>query len=180
MEFCHIFGSFQRGSITVGRMDINWPSLLIICNGWQTYSLAFQVSDRRVGYILNKSEKRYTWFVCHLYAKWRKPVNQMKVYLNMQRLGYAYSKSLRILSRGNTRKSFKCDRGPIFLVTNLNRNLTQFMPSEIHCLPDSTERNGSLRHLTTRNVFWSFRKATLESGVFIKLAKLEILSLKSP
>ena len=23
MEFWHIFGSFQRGSITVGRMDIN-------------------------------------------------------------------------------------------------------------------------------------------------------------
>ena len=39
------------------------------------------------------------------------------------------------------------------LVTNLNRNLTQFMPSVIHCQPDSTEQNGSLRHLTTRNVF---------------------------
>ena len=118
--------------------------------------------------------KRYTWIVCHLYAKWRRPVQQMKVYLNVQRLGYAYSKSLRILSQGNTWKSFKCDRDPIFLVTNLNRNLTQFRPSEIHYQPDSTERNGSLRHLTTRNVFWSFRKATLESGVFIKLAKLEI------
>ena len=124
--------------------------------------------------------KRYTWIVCHLYAKWRKPVKQMKVYLNVQRLGYAYSKSLRILLRGNTWKSFKWDRGPIFQVTNLNRNLAQFMPSEIHCQPDSTERNGILRHLTTRNVFWSFRKATLESGVFIKLAKLEISSLKSP
>ena len=181
MEFWHIFGSFQRGSITVGRMDINWPSLLIICNGWLTHSLAFQVSDRRNGYILNKSENatpaasssmlalssaRYTdvrlytlrikigtnqralgelshyWtrlrIVCHLYAKWRKPVQQMKVYLNVQRLGYAYSKSLRILSRGITWKSFKCDRDPIFLVTNLNRNLTQFRPSEIHCQPDST------------------------------------------
>ena len=26
MEFWYSFGSFQRGSITVGRMDINWPS----------------------------------------------------------------------------------------------------------------------------------------------------------
>ena len=33
--------------------------------------------------------------------------------------------------RGNTQKSFKCDRGPIF-------------PSEIHYLPDPTARNGSL------------------------------------
>ena len=47
----------------------------------------------------------------------------------------------------------QCDRGPTFQVTNLNRNLTQFRPSEIHCQPDPTERNGSLRHLTTRNVF---------------------------
>ena len=50
-------------------------------------------------------------------------------------------------------KVILCDRDPIFLVTNLNRNLTQFSPSEIHCQPDSSERNGSLRHLTTRNVF---------------------------
>ena len=47
---------------------------------------------------------------------------------------------------------FKCDRGPIFQVTNLNRNLTRFRPSEIHCQPDPTGRNGSLRHVTTRNV----------------------------
>ena len=76
----------------------------------------------------------------------------MKVYLNVQRLGYKV-KGLRILSRGNTRKSFKFDRGPFFQVTNLNRILTQFKPSEIHCQPDTTERNDSLRHLTTRNVF---------------------------
>ena len=57
MEFWHNFGSFQRGSITVGRMDINWPSLLIICNGWLNHSISFQVSDRHVGYLLNKSEK---------------------------------------------------------------------------------------------------------------------------
>ena len=61
--------------------------------------------------------------------------------------------------------------GPIFQVANLNRNRTQFMPSETHCQPDPTERNRtqfmpsethcqpdpternrSLRHVTTRNV----------------------------
>ena len=36
--------------------------------------------------------KRCTWTVCHLYAKWCNPVKQIKVYLNVQRLGYAYSK----------------------------------------------------------------------------------------
>ena len=35
--------------------------------------------------------------------------------------------------------SFKCDRGPTFQVTNLNRNPTQFRRSEIHCQPDPTE-----------------------------------------
>ena len=40
-----------------------------------------------------------------------------------------------------------------FRLPNLIINLTQFMPSEIHCQPDPTERNGSLRHLTIRNVF---------------------------
>ena len=48
-------------------------------------------------------------------------------------------------------KPFKCDRGPIFQVANLNRNLSQFMPSEIHYLRDPTARNGSL-DVTTRNV----------------------------
>ena len=51
------------------------------------------------------------------------------------------------------RMSLKCDRGPIFQSTNLNRNLTQFRPSKIHCQPDPTERNCSLRHVTTKNVF---------------------------
>ena len=46
--------------------------------------------------------------------------------------------------------SFKSDRGSIFQVTNLNRNLTQFRPSEIHCQPDRTGRNCSLRHVTTK------------------------------
>ena len=35
----------------------------------------------------------------------------------------------------------------------LNINLTLLRPSEIHCQPDLTERNGSLRHVTARNVF---------------------------
>ena len=43
-----------------------------------------QVSDRRVGYILNKSENATP----ELFAI-RKPVKQMKVLLNVQRLGYA-------------------------------------------------------------------------------------------
>ena len=42
--------------------------------------------------------------------------------------------------------------GPIFQVANLNRNRTQFRPSETPCQPDPTERNGSLWHVTTRNV----------------------------
>ena len=35
-------------------------------------------------------------------------------------------KVLPMLSQGNILKPFKCDRGPIFLVTNLNSNLTNF------------------------------------------------------
>ena len=49
-----------------------------------------------------------------------------------------------MLSRGNTWKPFKCDRGPIFQVANLNRNLTQSTPSEIQYLRDLTALNGSL------------------------------------
>ena len=57
-------------------------------------------------------------------------------------------------SKNKTEKmSFKCDGGRVFQVTNLNRNLTLFRPSEIHCQPDPTERNCSLRHVTTKNVF---------------------------
>ena len=50
-------------------------------------------------------------------------------------------KVLRMLSRGNTQKSFKCDRGPIFQVANLNRNLTWFRPLRNPLLTrsDSTE-----------------------------------------
>ena len=46
--------------------------------------------------------------------------------------------------------SFTCDRGPIVQVTNLNRNLTQFRPSKIHCQSDLTGRTFSLRHVTTK------------------------------
>ena len=53
-------------------------------------------------------------------------------------------KVLRMLSRRNTQKSFKCDRGPIFKVANLNRNLARFIPSEIHYQPNPTARNGFL------------------------------------
>ena len=40
--------------------------------------------------------------------------------------------------------AIKCDKGPIFQVTNLNRNLTQIRPPEIHYQPDPTDRNNSL------------------------------------
>ena len=42
------------------------------------------------------------------------------------------------------RKPFKCERGKKFQAANLNINLTQFGPSEIHYLRDPTARNGSL------------------------------------
>ena len=44
-------------------------------------------------------------------------------------------KVLGMLSQG---KTFKCDSGPNFQVANLNRNLTQFKPSEIHFQPSQT------------------------------------------
>ena len=36
------------------------------------------------------------------------------------------------------------NRGPLFQVANLNRNLTQIMPSEIHYQRDPTVVNGSV------------------------------------
>ena len=54
------------------------------------------------------------------------------------------------LQKQDRKMSFKCDRGPIFQVTNLNRNLTQLSHLEIHCQPDLTERNCILRHVTTK------------------------------
>ena len=38
----------------------------------------------------------------------------------------------------------KVIRGPNFQVANLNRKLTQFMPSEIDFQPGTTAQNGSL------------------------------------
>ena len=64
-------------------------------------------------------------------------------------------KGLRILSWRNTCKSIKCDRGPIFQVANLNRNLTRFKPSEIHSQPDQTARNGSLDSQKCEGLFTS-------------------------
>ena len=62
----------------------------------------------------------------------------MKVHLNGQSFVMHNSKSFTDAARGNTRKPFKCDSGPISQVTNLNRNLTQFRPSEINYQPDPT------------------------------------------
>ena len=74
--------------------------------------------------------------------------------------------------------SFKCDSGPIFQVTNLNRNLTQFRLPEIHCQQDPTERNCSLRHVTTKICVDRLekrpKKARFSSG------QAKILTLKSP
>ena len=74
--------------------------------------------------------------------------------------------------------SFKCDRGPIFQVTNMNRNLTQFRATEIHCQPDPRERNCSLRHVTTKTCVDRLEN-NLRKRVFHQ-AKLEILTLKYP
>ena len=60
--------------------------------------------------------------------------------------------------------SFKCDRGPIFQVTNLNRNLTQFRPSEIHCQQDLTGRNCSLRLVPTKISVDRFEKQSKKAG----------------
>ena len=49
--------------------------------------MSFQVSDRRVGYKLNKSEKATPG----LFAIYMQN-SKLKVYLNVQRLGYALSK----------------------------------------------------------------------------------------
>ena len=46
-----------------------------------------------------------------------------------------------------TRKHIKCDTDSIFRI-----HLTQLRPSAIHCKPVPTERKGSLRHVTTKNV----------------------------
>ena len=53
-------------------------------------------------------------------------------------------KVLRMLPREKTWKPFKCDKGPNFQVANLNRNLTQFRPSEMHFQPSRNAQNVSL------------------------------------
>ena len=69
------------------------------------------------------------------------PSKQGTTRLNKQTRTKAYEKQDR-------KMSFKCDRDPIFQVTNLNSNLTQFRHSAIHCQPDPTERNCSIRRVT--------------------------------
>ena len=85
---------------------------------------------------------------------------------------------LRMLVLGNAWKPFKCDRCPLFQVTNLTRNLTQFRSSEIyfnqfplHEMVVWTCDNQKCQGLIT-SVFWSFRKPILKSGFFIKWPSL--------
>ena len=63
--------------------------------------------------------KRYTWIVCYLYAKWCTPVKH-----ECSKTGLCIKvKALWMLSRGNTWKPCKCDRGQIFQLPNLNVHL---------------------------------------------------------
>ena len=80
--------------------------------------MSFQVSDRDVGYILNKSDHATPELFVIYMQNAASQESKSKTVLCIK------VKGLRMLSRGNTSKSFKCDRGPIFQVTNLNRNLT--------------------------------------------------------
>ena len=91
--------------------------------------------------MLNKSENATPelFAIYIIYKIMQASIKQTKVYLNIQKNWLCIAvKVLRMLSRGNTQKSFICDRVPIFQVANLNRNLTRFTPSEIHYQPDST------------------------------------------
>ena len=91
-----------------------------------------------------------------------------------------------MLSRGNTLRPFKCDRGPVFQVATLNRNLTQFRTSEIHYLGDPTARNGSLdmcqpeMSRTYLKCTLIAKKSNLKKWVFHQIATFETLTLKSP
>ena len=98
---------------------------------------------------------------------------------------YITVKVLRMLSRGNTWKPFKCDRDPIFRLqiwTEISHS------SEIHYQPDPTERNGSLdmwqpemwRTYLSQVCFDRKEKSNLKKQGFHQIVKLEILSLKSP
>ena len=56
-------------------------------------------------------------------------------------------------NKSKTKKlSFKCDRGPNFSGYKFEQKSHKFRPSEIHFQPDPTERNCSLRHVTTKNM----------------------------
>ena len=99
-------------------------------------------------YILNKSENATPNLHCLPFIY---KTNQMKVYLNVQRLCLHNSKKF----NEKTRTPLKCYRGPIFQMYNLNRNLTQFRPSEIQAeelQPSLTAQNGSLNIRQSENV----------------------------
>ena len=57
-----------------------------------------------------------------------------------------------VMHYGCYREPLICDRSPNFQAAHLNRNFTQFRPSEIYYRPSPTAQNGSLEPATTRNV----------------------------
>ena len=75
----------------------------------------------------------------------------MKVNLDVQRMGYAYSKRFTDVVTRKHMKGFLMCQGSNFSGYKFKQK--SHTASEIHCQPDSTERNGCLRHVTTRNVF---------------------------
>ena len=106
----------------------------------------------------------------------------MKVYLNVQRLRYAYTgKSFTDVV---TRKDYA--RGPLFQVTNLNTDLTQFRPSKIQFQQSPTARNGSLdrRQPEMSRTYLKYalivQKINFDKRGFHQITKLEILLMKSP
>ena len=79
--------------------------------------MLFQVSDLRVCYMLNKSENATPDYCLPSVCKMMPASKANKSVSECSRTGlYIQVKA--------TWKPFKCDRGPIFQVTNLNRNLT--------------------------------------------------------
>ena len=57
-------------------------------------------------------------------------------------------------------KANKCDLGPVFQVTNLNRNLTQSRPFESLYQLSPTARNGSL-HMRQPEMSRSYHRCVL-------------------
>ena len=92
------------------------------------------------------------------------------------------AKVLRILSRGKTRNPFIWDRGPIFQVAHLNRNLTQVRPSEIQYQPSLTSQNDSLdvrqsdKSRTYHKCVMIVKKIHFEKRGFDQIAKHEFLT----